>query len=246
MPLPISITALCLSKIEGLVIRCMHFIIYIPKRSWRIVMHFWKFGLRVRAHPRTLFDLPLNFYWLIELFCYICDLVGVSELYESSMDIVKFNTRPLTSEETALVTRYFGDQLAVRRIRIDSWAFGGPKSHHFAYVSFYTINSWGPLQRETFVHELIHIRQYEQLGAVYIPRALRAQHSEHGYNYGGTSELLTATELGQGLNYFNLEQQGDILADHYRMQSGKKPRWSSNTSQSFEALKVLIDELKVG
>ncbi len=67
------------------------------------------------------------------------------------------------------------------------------------------------------------------MGSVYIPRALRAQFSTEGYDYGGLANLLLAVRSGKKLDDFNLEQQGDILADYYRLKSGGRPRWGSPT-----------------
>ncbi|MCB0670136.1 MAG: hypothetical protein KDC80_30120 [Saprospiraceae bacterium] len=234
----------CLSKVEGVLLRSLDLIRWFPKRLWRIVNHLGSPFVRIWKNPRELFNLSEHLYWLIELLFYIFDLIGLSEIYETFADIVKFNTRPLNDNEKALVRRFFGDSLNLKRIRIDEFAFGGPKSHDFAYVSFYTINSWGELNEDIFVHELVHVWQYHQLGSVYIPRALRAQFSHEGYDYGGLANLVLAIRTGKKLSDFNLEQQGDIIADYHRILKGKNPRWGGTTREDLWVYEHLIRDLK--
>lgn len=73
----------------------------------------------------------------------------------------------------------------------------------------------------TLVHEVVHIWQYNRVGAAYIPRALAAQRSAMGYNYGGLRPL----ERGRSLEAFNYEQQADIIEDAYRLANGSPARW---------------------
>ena len=234
----------CLSKVEGVFLRVIDVFRWFPKRVWRLFNHLVTPFVRIRKNPKELFNLGEHFYWLVELVFYLADLVGVAEVYESFADIVKFNSRPLDDREKELVTRFFGNTLNIRRIRIDEYAFGGPKSHDFAYVSFYTINSWGEMTEDIFVHELVHIWQYHQLGSVYIPRALRAQFSQEGYDYGGLANLVLAIRTGKKLSAFNLEQQGDIIADYHRILQGKNPRWAGTSKEDLWVYEHLIGDLK--
>lgn len=239
-----GILSFCLSKVEGVLLRSFDIVRWFPKRLWRIVNHLWSPWVRVWKKPQELLNIREHFYWLIELVFYLFDLIGLAEIYESFADVVKFNTRPLSATEKELVRKFFGDSLNLRRIRIDEYAFGGPKSHDFAYVSFYTINSWGEMNEDILVHELVHIWQYHQLGSVYIPRALRAQFSHEGYDYGGLANLVLAIRTGKKLNAFNLEQQGDIIADYHRILKGKNPRWGGTTKEDLWVYEHLIGELK--
>ncbi len=239
-----SITVLCQSKIVGVVARLIDFVRLLPIRLWRILQHV---GLRVRLlvrHPETILNVKEGFFWIIELLFLLLDLVGVGEVLETLGDVIKFNTRPLSARERANLEGVFGRSLNVRRIRIDEYAFIGPYSYHFAYVSCYTINCWGKLPDATFMHELVHIWQYQHLGSLYIPRALRAQFSEEGYNYGGMSSLLLALREGRKFSQFNLEQQGDIVADYFRLTEGKHPRWASDSPIHLHVYEDLLGEIK--
>ncbi len=243
--LDIPVIRLCWCKLEGILIRMFYVVRMLPVRIWRILTHFRTLFVGIYRDPNSLLDFSENLFWLIELICYVADLFGIPELYETIADIVKINTRPLTREEEEAIKSHFGNSLQLRRIRIDTFAFGGPRTHHFAYVSFYTINSWGPLSPDTFIHEVMHVWQYEKMGSVYIPRALRAQYSSEGYDYGGLESLEQAIHSGQGLQQFNLEQQGDIMADYFRLKQGKNPRWSNITTDDIWIFEQLLKEISV-
>lgn len=240
----ISIARLCYSKVEGLVVRLIDFVRLLPTRVMRILKHI---GIRIVLlfrQPSRMLRFKEGFYWSIELFFLIMDLLGVGEIYETIGDVVKFNTRPLNEKERKILENLFGQSMNVKRIRIDEHAFLGPYSFHFAYVGVYTINCWGSLPTSTFVHELVHIWQYQQLGSIYIPRALRDQFSDEGYNYGGMTGLLNALREGRRLSEFNLEQQGDIVSDYYRLSQGMHPRWASRSPIHLNVYEDLIGELK--
>lgn len=66
------------------------------------------------------------------------------------------------------------------------------------------------------IHELVHVWQYQHFGAVYIGKALKAQKSKEGYNYGGMENLYHQMLKGNTLTHFNFEQQAEILEDYYR------------------------------
>ncbi len=158
------------------------------------------------------------FYWVFELLLLIIDAFGVFVIYEILSEWVKWNIRDLNSEELQLVKRYCPSLLSISKIiRIDHRAFMGPSWNAFAYVSFHTINVWNTITEKTFVHELIHLYQYQQEGPVYIPRALHAQLFGGGYQYGGLNGLIDAQKNGKKFTDFNYEQQGDILADYYTL-----------------------------
>lgn len=73
----------------------------------------------------------------------------------------------------------------------------------------------------TLVHEVVHIWQYTRHGAAYIPRALYAQTTPEGYNYGGLAPLQAMSELED----FNYEQQADIIEDAFRLANGYQAQW---------------------
>jgi hypothetical protein len=192
-------------------------------------LHYFRhrFGLVVRNAPsrwrrlRTLAQKPFGWSAIADIFFAVLDLLGVFDLYEATTNAAFPNTRPLTGAEVRLLRPIFGDSVPYGLIRIDERAYVGPRWARFCYVSFHTINSWGPMSPPTLVHEVVHVWQYTCRGAAYIPRALYAQTTKMGYNYGGLAPLRTNTCLED----FNYEQQADIIEDAFRVTNGWPAQW---------------------
>ena len=159
--------------------------------------------------------------WAWEVLFAALDVLRVPRLYEAATTFFAPHSRPLSTRERALLEPYFGRSVPYHKIRIDERAHLGPRWKRFCYVSFHTINSWGPMSDPTLVHEVVHVWQYTHRGAAYIPRALYAQSTAMGYNYGGLRALEDAYELED----FNYEQQADIIEDAYRLVNGYRPQW---------------------
>ncbi len=180
--------------------------------------------------------------WWGTLFIYIMELFGIGGFYQTVAEFIKFNTRPLSSKEIEVAKTVFGDGLNYELIRWDKKAYFGAKKRKIVYVSFHTINSWGDLQADIFIHELVHIWQYEKMGAVYMPRALAAQRTKEGYNYGGIPQL--EKYAYKGLSAFNLEQQADIIADYFRLKNDMKPEWGNGTKEDLPLYETYVNELR--
>ena len=168
---------------------------------------------------------PLNSFgadttWLDRLF-QVLDLLFVFDAYEAISNRLTPQLRRLTPREYDELHCIFGDSVPYGRIRIDERAYLGPRSHRFCYVSFHTINSWGPIPPAILVHETMHVWQYVHEGACYIPRALAAQRTVAGYDYGGRAGLMATRHLSD-LNY---EQQASVIEDAYRLSRGLPTRY---------------------
>lgn len=169
---------------------------------------------------------PNGFSWkLLESIFRLFDLLRLPVLLLGLNALFKPNTRRLTEREIALAQSVFGNTIDYQKIRIDERSRIGCKRYHFAYVSFNLINCWAPLSDPLLIHELVHIWQYQHFASVYIPRALYAQRTREGYNYGGGEAIRQAVAQGLGFLDFNWEQQGDIVADYFCLKQGLKPRW---------------------
>jgi len=162
---------------------------------------------------------------IFETIFFLADLLFLPEALMLLNRIFKPNTRLLTVREIALARSIFGETIDYQKVRVDEHSFIGCRQFQFAYVGFHFVNSWGKLSDPHFIHEMVHVWQYQHLGSVYIPRALWAQRTMEGYNYGGVSALQKALQQGKGLADFNYEQQGDIVADYFCLKNGWRPRW---------------------
>jgi hypothetical protein len=160
--------------------------------------------------------------WMGKNLIYFAEVMGAGEIYETFADFIKFATRPLNNREINIAKSVFGNSINYDLVRVDSKALLGPSWTDRAYVSFNTINSWGSLEDDILVHELTHVWQYQEDGAIYMPEALHAQMGE-GYDYGGPNGLWQAWQANKPFNEFNREQQGQIVQDYYRIRESRKP-----------------------
>ncbi len=182
--------------------------------------------------------------WVFEAFILFLEMLGIGELYETLNDFFKYNTRPMTKEEIAMAQSVYGHTIDYTQVRIDERAYAGPKYFRFCYVSFNLINSWGAMYPSILIHELMHVWQYQKMGAIYMIRALIAQHTHCGYDYGGILALKARYRKGEGLLDFNLEQQGDIIADYFLLKNGYHPQWGNATLKDLPIYQLYINELE--
>jgi hypothetical protein len=236
-----------LLKLIAIPLRAVDIGRYFPTRLSRVLQHFHR-GLQYQkeALQAGMTSKMLGghvFKWWGELLLLFLDLLGLAEGYETLNDLVKFNSRPLRKTEEHLARKIFGTSINYSRVRIDKYAFLGPRQYKICYVSFYLINSWGEMSKSILIHELVHVWQYQRLGILYIPRALGAQQTTEGYNYGGVEALKLAINQGKQLLDFNLEQQADIITDYYRLSVNLPVQWGYASKQDLAIYKYFADQL---
>ena len=161
---------------------------------------------------------PKNlFLALVELMMYFLDLIGVVTFYDTFSEWLKWSTRPLTSEELELSKSYFGDSIKYHLIRVHPTAKYTANKLALAYVSFNTVNHYHEISRDVFIHEMMHVWQYQNLGGVYAIKALHAQAKGNAYDYGGFEGLYHSMLQGKDLLSFNFEQQAEIIQDYCKL-----------------------------
>ena len=237
-----------LNKFLYAILRVLDILRYMPVRLTRLAEHFAQ-GIKVlnvdKVQPQSTGKALIRISnWWLEFFMMILDCLGFSELYETLFDFIKINTRGLQDWEKELAVQIFGNSINYSRVRLDEYAIAGPKQKKICYVSFYLINSWGRMQNSLLLHELMHVWQYQKLGIVYIPRALKAQFIEEGYNYGGEEYLRRVKNANRGLEAFNLEQQAEIVSDYYLIRNGYQPRWGNGTLADLPVYEYFIAQLR--
>ncbi len=196
----------------------MHYIKFLfnqyPKRVKRLLFH-WIFpfikNIKNPVPPKNLKE------WLIDLFFFTWDVFGIPELYTGLNKILKCNIRKLADDEAFWAKEIFGESLNTEVILVDSHALIGTEKLALAYVSFNLINYKRPLPNHVFVHELVHVWQFQNLGSIYIGRALQAQMSPNVYDYGGPENLFQQMIKGKRLLDYNFEQQAEIIEDYFRL-----------------------------
>ncbi len=238
-----------LSKFPAILYRLKDIILLAPVRVKRLLLHIIKLGKanqRWNELPTTQLRLNGAFEYLIKTMIFFLAIFGIAEIYETLSDFFKFNTRPLEDWEISLAKTVFGNSIDYSKVRVDNYAFIGPKQYRFAYVGFNTLNAWGPMRNSLFLHEMTHVYQYQKMGAVYIYDALAAQHSESGYNYGGAAELQRQLVSGKRFSDFNLEQQGDIVSDYFLIKSGYPPQWGEGNQLDLLTYEACLSEIGNG
>lgn len=155
--------------------------------------------------------------WILFIPFYVIDLFGISEIYEILNELINWNIRDIHNDEILLAKEIFKEDFRIDLVRINDSNIIAKKLR-IAYVSFRQINFSKAIPNDIFVHELVHIWQYQKFGAVYIYKAWKAQISKEGYKYGSASGLALARESSKHFYEFNFEQQAEIVQDYYRSQ----------------------------
>jgi hypothetical protein len=224
-------------KVAGVFERVMHWITQLPARVARVVLDLWEGVKSLRpwalewwkslAHIDTWEKFVK---WAATFVLHLFELGGAGEIVETLADLIKFNTRKLTGAEVFEASTVFGSSVDFSLVRIDTHSlmvFIAKKIEHYSkgreFTTFHTINGEeGNITIGTLIHELTHVWQYQQVGAIYMPEAVHAQNTG-GYNYGGVPALQTAKASGKGIRTFNREQQAQIVEDYFLIRKGKGP-----------------------
>ena len=226
------------------------YIVSTPGRVWRLIKHLgsgiagiasslWQglklaFSLDFKGLGKLLLDgIVSGAVWVLRLIAKLADVAGIGEIADLLSQIIKVNTRSLSSGESSEARKVFRNSISYWKVRIDehsliskigAWFKGGSG---LGVTLFHTVNfnhkitaAPGSLDMRWLVHELTHVSQYEHAGAQYIGQAVHAQ-ATGGYDYHGPGALwrpsahVAPNTLGRHFREFNREQQGDIAADYY-------------------------------
>jgi len=152
--------------------------------------------------------------WMMELPFYFLDIFAIPELMEIILQVIHPKNRPLTQNEKSLICEVYGKSLNLSVISFDGYE-ALMKKYAIAFVGFNTIFFNRERSDDILMHEACHCLQYQKLGSVYIIRALMAQKSREGYNYGG-SDYLHEWNMHGDIRKLNYEQMAEIIG-HYHI-----------------------------
>ncbi len=242
------------SKVTAVFERIAHWIHRLPERVGRLIVGLWE-GVK------TLKPWSLQWWeslgkvstwtgflqWVGTRILDLLEILGAGEVYETITDFLKFNTRPLSGSERAKASSIFGSSINLELVRVDQYAVLGPGLSKYPreYTSFHIVNGWGAIKDATLIHELTHVWQYENAGAIYMPQALHAQ-SELGdaaYSYNGAAGLRVAKAAGQRLTSFNREQQAQIVEDLYLIKTTGAPLMEAATTADLPLYAHFVKEV---
>ena len=226
------------------------YVVNTPGRVWRLIKHLgsgiagvasslWRglklaFKLDFKGLGKWLLDgLLSGTAWVLRLIGKLADVAGLGEIADLLSQVIKVNTRSLSSGESSEAHKVFKNSISYWKVRIDehsliskigAWLKG---SSGMGVTVFHTVNfnhkitaAAGSLDMRWLAHELTHVSQYEHAGSQYLGEAVHAQ-ATAGYDYHGPSALwrpsthVAANTLGRHFREFNREQQADIAADYY-------------------------------
>jgi len=187
-----------------------------------ILKSYLKRWIRLGSHlifQRSIYRIPLDkwYDWPMDLMFYVMDVLLISDIADLLMNGFR-KMRGLSENEIVIAKEIFRNNLDLGQVFIFEKAKPLKKGLYHAFVSFNTIQSIKALSLPILVHELVHVWQYQRFGSVYIYRALKAQNSKAGYNYGGCDNLISCLEAGTNYISFNFEQQAEIIEDYIKMQ----------------------------
>jgi hypothetical protein len=152
--------------------------------------------------------------------------------------------RGLTAGEIAMASLLFGGAIDYTRVRVHNRRYipfqpknccmtpnGSMYFHHSCFLPDYSLGN--PTVIHWFMHEMVHVWQHQMGYAVRLRGAVRIGLS---YNY----------ELGPGktLADYNMEAQGDLLADYFAIKHLNSPR--SMRQQRYSGSLSLYEEILAG
>ena len=238
-------------KLKGIYYRIINVVQQLPARLKRLVLHIWDGVKTLKPWSLTWWkslasvDSLKSFgKWFGKLAIYGLETIGIGELYETISDIIKFNTRPLNGGEIAIAKEVYGNAINYNLVRVDNAALLGPSWTGRDYTSFHTINGWGARSSDVLIHELGHVWQYEQIGAMYMPQAIHDQNTmPDAYDYGGIAQLEASKT--KGIWSFGREQQAQILQDYYRLKHGMTPEKAPDaTAKDIPLYEIYVNQVR--
>lgn len=233
-----------IDKAEGVLERVMNWVARLPVRIVRVVKDLWEAVKALRpwalewwkslGHIGTWSGFVK---WLGTFLLHLFELGGGGEILETLSEFIKFNTRKLTAQETQAAAKVFGSSINFSLVRIDTHSLlvlVAKKLMHYTkgreFTTFHTINGEeGKIDIGTLIHELTHVWQYQQAGAIYMPQAIHAQGTAEGYDYGDIPGLQAAKAAGRGILNFNREQQAQIVEDFFLIKKKLNPLIGNGT-----------------
>jgi len=220
-------------------------------RRYTVFLGFWK-NLPVRLKrlfhhflPGSFQDSDINknrtwWLWPIELIILIFDIMGMPDFIMQARLIIRPGIRSLNDRERQLIIDFYGDLSFLDKIWLNSYDMFHFRRFAHAFVFHDSINYHNSITDSVLIHEIMHVIQYHLAGSVYITRALRAQRSDEGYQYGGPEVLYHNMLSGKSIWNYNYEQQAQIMQDLYDMKSRMIPA----TDLRITGYQMLLNELK--
>ena len=207
-----------------------------PCRFMRLMKHFFSYKKESGSH-----FLHTIWIWPLELVLLCFDLLGLPDLWLQIQVLLFREIRLLNQYERKIITDFYGENGFLDEVWMNPRDLFGFKRFALAFVLHNTINYDRTISDGVLIHEFMHVIQYQKVGSPYILRALLAQNSKAGYQYGGPEQLYHNMIRGQSLWSYNYEQQAQIMQDYYKLKSKASGSLPVMELSSYE---LLLRELK--
>ena len=183
-----------------------------PARFIRLIFHF-----KLRKMDDWRYSIHSIWIWPIELIVLIFDLMGFPDFIMQIRLLVNKDMRKLTSEEINIIHDFYGVVPFTHKIWMNPRDVFKFRRFAYAFVFHNSINYHLVITVPVLIHEFMHVIQYHLVGSVYIVRALFAQRSIEGYNYGSPMTIYNNMMVGKKIWDYNYEQQAQIMQDYYEI-----------------------------
>lgn len=156
----------------------------------------------------------------------------IGNVKDAAVDIA---TNPLTDttgslEDKLSPQRYqdikdiFGDSIRYDEVIVNDSSLLAEANGNFnnssrPFVIGNVINSDGVIDDRTFIHEMVHIYQYNKYGWSYLPAAgIEVARGNYNYDYSDLERIAKDNDFdGNKFEQFGLEEQAEIVADYYEL-----------------------------
>ncbi len=174
-------------------------------------------------------------YWPLEWMLGSLHIIGFSHFFQ--LLLAARSTRKMSHTELKIGQSVFSSRIQFDLVRINTRSTVA-KKWKFAFVTGNIIHINAGLSDTLLVHELTHVFQYQSVGLVYVPRALFAQRSRAGYNFGHINDHLDIVNGIADLGKLNYEQQAEFLETLYRYNSSEA--MVSELNQTFNQISFRV------
>ncbi|NNF35590.1 MAG: hypothetical protein HKN68_15900 [Saprospiraceae bacterium] len=178
--------------------------------------------------------------WPVELILLIFDIMGLPDFIMQARLITRSGIRTLSDREKQLISDVYGELSFLDNVWMNSSDMFKFRKFAHAFVFHDSINFHNSITDSVIIHEIMHVIQYHLVGSVYITRALKAQKSLEGYQYGGPEVLYHNMLSGKSIWQYNYEQQAQIMQDLFDMEG----TMSSTTDISLTSYRMLLNEVR--
>lgn len=188
--------------------------------------------------------------WALTVALHLLELLGLGEALSAMWGTI-FDLRPLDSSETAAGESILGSLVPYDLVWVDEGSlittiankFGPGRTLAVTTMHLIHYPGKGSMPGDLAVHELTHVAQYEQIGAIYMAQALHAQMAGSKYELGDLN-LVNFSDLDR-------EAQAELAGEYYKHGGDGAPEerivtTRGGTKNTMGRMRELINQMRAG